>query len=1169
MKTERRKNKAFLALFVVAALAMVSVAAVVVSDSSDAATRLDPMGNGVNSTTILENDDANLNVRFYLNLGAGQTYGVQFVTLREGVTVSGTISIGTADNINGDNYKEYATVELTGVSDAVFTLIMAPDPIYGYVGAILVGDEAKVDALAAVPDQITDYKTVKGSIEVTKGWLMGGAIRPDALTSAQWVAVMGGAGFTTNYESLMYGIAGLGDVAPFTGTFKAGSAEVSSAYAIGLAVGYADDRATVFGDVYVDETQLALIEDPDNPGTYICAADRADRVVTFKSGEFSVGFPENVSGTSAWFEAWNVDTVVESGATVRVGDNMPKTASNIVLEVDDADAVAGDVLYLIPEKGAAIMATGVQPVALGPVEFDFAGVVLNQEYRIAGSLNGLAYFATFRADGSGIDYSVSVGANEVQNALDVAATLAADPGSFIYDGANVLFDTTVVFSYSYVFAASGTTGILDVEVNSSSVVGKVKVDPTDTVFMVLVENLSGNQVLYIGDPPVAPWPDDMTANYIAAGASVPLVTFEEGSISLPSIRDRFSVHATTGDDYTLTVKGDIICVYTTANIRGLFENNTVAGGGTYATNFEGAGMLTYGHTPTANPAANFNPLASVADLNAAYYYVNVGTKPDSTTYYYTSIENALTNSNIINITGKVIIRYDTTLEGPNANADTLIRILSGATLQIGEKVYDSSGDLVEEYSPKVSIPTKTIVTRLSATLSTYKVESGQAIYDTKPTKAVETPDSDVLLEGNGKFIYTDIWTALDISTSGQTIQLRQQAAIDKDATLKAGVTMKDAKTTIKLIVDEDVIFTVNGDLILVNNTAGGTMINGTIRISGTAAFKDNGVATFGPNGAIDVMDTGVLTVGGDSKASNILAAAGDGLINVDGKLVVDSGSSVNADVISVGGEVSVSSTSTLTAITKLVIGNVPTLSPLSAAYTNTAKITGAVTLGNNGVAYVYGAFAITTSNLKVNGGTLQKTQYIVGDDSVYVTLYSGTPVAPDTDLVMVDDELLDIIFLNWWQSREFKAGIDWNVLGLNGAVAQPIGAFDKVYAEYKWRTFDATFSFTRGMDWVVNGVNIGSSATKTYNYGTALTIIGDVQPGYEGTPTLRADGASFSNPYTVTKNVTFTVTAGSVHAAGAAVVDTGGLTLIEILLIIIVIIIAVIAIIVAVRLLRS
>jgi hypothetical protein len=193
MNKEMKKNKMFLALAVVAAFAMVSVSgAALLSDDSDAAILNNPMGSGDNSTTIVE-DATELNAKFYINLGVTtpQPYGVQYIKFKDpSVAVSGTITIGTVDDSAGTNFVPYATVTLSEVKNAVFTLLLFQENGQWF-GVILVGDEATVDGTfdEGTVERITDYKPAEGTVEVTKGVLMPGAIRPGYITSATWPSI--------------------------------------------------------------------------------------------------------------------------------------------------------------------------------------------------------------------------------------------------------------------------------------------------------------------------------------------------------------------------------------------------------------------------------------------------------------------------------------------------------------------------------------------------------------------------------------------------------------------------------------------------------------------------------------------------------------------------------------------------------------------------------------------------------------------------------------------------------------------------------------------------------------------------------------------------------------------------------------------------------------------
>ncbi len=1142
---KKKNNKMFLALAVVAALAMVSVAGVALqSDDSDAAALLMPMGNGDNSTTIIE--DTSVDATFYINLDASQPngaqeYGVQYVKIKEGLAVTGTISIGTADNSKGENYKEYATIKLDGVKNAVFTLIMAPEVNNVFVGMILVGDEATVDLGAAdVKDVIKDYKPVEGTVELTKGWLMGGAIRPDTdITSADWPTIMNDGDFDI---PALYSVGwSKGTIAPFTGTMKAGSSVVESAYTAGLALGIVDGKATIFNQVIANDLFIPVVEDedggPDKP-----MVDRSDMFVKFVSGEFSVAYPENLSWSSmyggATFSVANVNMIVEEAATIYVGDNMPSVA-NVTVEVPDSDAAVGDILYLIPESGVAISATGVAG-SDNNILFTFANPVkLNTDYRIVGALDGKAYYGTFSVEGSDVDYAVFVGGNEADSAVTTDTGLDFANGEVTYDS-----------TYSFcMFAASLTKGII---LDTPSDSGKVKATSADSIVMLMADNVTGNYLLYIGTVG-SPMQDNRITDDTAKSEAV----ISEEEIDLESIENELFLFQAWSDDgdYTLTIKGNIVCVYTSSDILGKFSssNDGTTSGKSFAINFEGTGMLTYGDRPVAKPTTH--PLNGVSNVNAAYYYVNEGpaTKPTSTTFYYTTLNNALTQSNNITILGTVILRDDTTLVGPVSDEDTLINISSNARLQIGQKADKSAG--ITEASPKVSVPSSTTVTKLGS--ATYEVVSGQAIYDVKPTKAVNEPKSDVLLEGD-KFIYTDLWTAFDISQSGQTIVIRAGSTpvLSKDATLKEGVTLDDKNAALK--VNEKITFTVNGTYECQNALE----INGTMRVNGTVNFTNAGkAASITATGAIDIMSSGVVNVGTTATAG-VLNSDPEGVITVRGALNVPNASSTaEAGDLIITGSVSVNN-SNLFAITSMTVGVMPEVA--TKAYTNPAKIEGKIDV-TSAICTTYGDFALTATGSSANvvaGAGFKGVKYMIGE-VLFCTMYSDSGDL----IVVVNGDFKDIILTDW--NNDIPPKGDSLKAELKGASPPTIGTvgWETVYAVFEYRTYNVIFEYMPGFTWTCNGQTVSTSAPTVVNYGDVITVNYFIAEGYAGTPILTMNGNAYKagDSVTVTSDLTFKAT--GVHVAGPT--DPSGWTLIETLLVIIVIIILVMAILVAIRLLRS
>jgi hypothetical protein len=113
--------------------------------------------------------------------------------------------------------------------------------------------------------------------------------------------------------------------------------------------------------------------------------------------------------------------------------------------------------------------------------------------------------------------------------------------------------------------------------------------------------------------------------------------------------------------YTLLIEGYMDIQFysnvsgTTPDMKGIFEAKYNADGiippiaAVYNINFDGTGTIAYGILPTKNPIGH--PMSAVVNLNAAYYIEIIGSGPTSTTFYYTTLSNALTNSNNITIVG--------------------------------------------------------------------------------------------------------------------------------------------------------------------------------------------------------------------------------------------------------------------------------------------------------------------------------------------------------------------------------------------------------------------------------------------------------------------------------------------------------------------------------------
>lgn len=1255
-KEMKNKNRMLLALVVVAALAVVSVAGVAISEKADAANRYDQMNGG---TTIFTSDDSSLNAQFYIlpgDLGIGGEYGIQYVTIKDGVTISGTISVGTADNRNGDNFVEYASVTLDGVSNAVFTLMLMPDEDGKLVGVIMVGDAAApINQAAALPqDWITNYKTTTGTIEVTKGAIVAGAIRSDFASgfNAYAVAQLLGKNVGGNLDVVYQFSMATGTIAQFTGTIKAAESELSVAYVYGLAVGIVDGRSVVFGEVVsnaaftpwkkvtaldkgttpVDESQIynkAGIPTYVGPNPVLPAqvpANNADealniaipavefsqRNVTFVTGDWSVGFPEgftdvnnqNVVGNI--FRLVNISGVVEEAANVIVGDNMPVMAKTVVVTAPEADTASTDMLYLLPEKGAAIPSVYSDlDVNDDKVEFTFSNVMLNTPYTVAGYLNGFAYMASFEVSGSGADYTVNVGTNQVFGAIGTATAGISVVGD------NLIFDNAEPAPNSFVSEILGAWGDeagalkIDNAMSSTSVAVLDTESQTQTVFVYCLQN--NIPVLFIGAP-AAPTTNVVPQNgtqiggggqeqYLAAPSSAVLSNksvLPEDLVTKFQLRTAYDTLAggNYAAGYTFLVRGTMDIQFTSVSapeIRGLFDMATAGStynlnpglvadgtnGTVYNINLEGTGLISYGVNPQQNIIPGNHPMFSMRNLNAAYYIDNAF--PTSTTYNYTTLNNALDNSNNVTIFGWIFILDDITLAGPDAEAPTVVSILRDSGLVVGWKD-SAAGRIVnlpagmtppaESADPIIQVPENSSVEKLYN--AQYGVAFGQAVYDVEPTRPANIPVAEVLIEGD-KFIYTDLWTALDITVSGDTIDLLMDAILDLDGTLKGGVTLVDAPFDLE--IDADVIFTVDG---LLDSTTE-MEINGMMVVNGEAKFTGGAAATLGEEGSINVTKSGVLTVGGDGETNQL---TGDGSIYVDGVMNAPGiGSVTDVNYIHVTGTVNVNADATVTASGTLVVGVVPTL---STGYINSAVIDGVVSLGPNALAIVFGEFDFNTTGVV-------STQYLIpteSNDILYATAYA---VADGADLPTLwlaptnyVESLLDINILDWFNGKAYERA---DALSDNIGVVVGDENWTKVYAQWTWKTYQVTLANAAGVNWDAHAVdgswsnttasgNITGAGTFDIRYGAEIMVTAYAAAGYSGTPTVKLNEAAFTNGSTfkVTSGALFTSsnlpTTGSGESPSGESGNSWGDPIV-ILLIVIIIIIAVIAIVVAAKMLRS
>jgi hypothetical protein len=482
------------------------------------------------------------------------------------------------------------------------------------------------------------------------------------------------------------------------------------------------------------------------------------------------------------------------------------------------------------------------------------------------------------------------------------------------------------------------------------------------------------------------------------------------------------------------------------------------------------------------------------------------------------------------------------------NDDPLTVILTpGSTLEVGDGTA----------APTLTIPGGTT---LDTADGTYEVVSGMAVYDVKPAAGQE-PAADILIDRGTKFIYTDVATALNtVSQSGDVLELLRSTELKVDATLKTGVELKDTGgvLTIPAVDDKKGVgtLTVNGTLTI----GQGLDIEGLLLINGVANFdKTVAAVTISGDGKIQVASAGKLNVDGTT-----VTGTDDSTLQVDGTVNVSDTSSVTITHLTIAaGTLTIETGSPFTVNGDMMVGVQPEVSTKNV---NNATISGVIQLGDDAVATVYGDKDM--SDVLVDAPNVV---YNI-DGAVYVTLYYKA-IGAQIEM-LYEDQLKDITILNWNNDRFFRGTylIDPNDGTLNAGAVVGTGNANPwavVYAQFEPKMYTVTFAYLQGMTWIANNL-VPQNGTMQIQYGATVTVTTAIQPGFAGTPALKVNDSTYNagTAFTVTGNTTFTATGVDVAGAPAST-SSGGLTLIEYLLIIIVIIIAIIAIIIAIRLLRS
>lgn len=1128
MKTEmKNKNKTFLALVVVAALAMVSVAGIAVVSDDSSADRYSAMSILSPSSDILDGTtDADL--YYYIPesglMGLPLNAGYTTIIVPEGSTFNGTINVCTQDA--DGKFIVHTTLAVTGASAVKFMVAAVWTEFTGAITAVTVSNlDVDGEVLPTGDFDLTKGQAVIGSVDITSfdfipfsGTLTSG----DFSVKTEYVAGIVVTAATQD-ES-----ARIGGQAIYLAPASALPEDEGAITLEGTAsVGYPDILYEVFDIVYsnlpvVLEAVGELYIDYTNDGTINDNADAAD-VASFVTGITPIvtQFYENqyLSFTA------KVNAVIEDGAEITVGVKMPSLA-DVTVVVDQGTITAS---MAFDENGQCYIPDQQEPEL-------FCCLPVPGKYTVGISTGTEYYFGVMTLDGTADKYTVDFSANLAKGFFDSQVD-----GVTIeeVDGEYIIYPENNNFKFSQAFGLENNE------------IGSIKSNGLSITFNSEVEH-----VAVLGYSP-------LDSSIVMFGMLVLDWTQETGEFdsdfdrATPIAKDKMSATVDTIEAIgiievmgNLEVKGTVIVEYNSDDVRGKID---ILGKDT--SSFEGYvkvsgnGVIEY----QVNPSAAGAPIQMYID--AAYYKESDAT---TLTYYYTTLANATQKSDYIILLGVHEILGEVTLDSPLDKVTVVID--TGASLLIGRELNSIYGP--EAIEGTLNVPEKIKIERI--TPSTYAVKNGMAVFDTTNSELpAYEPSSDVVIVSETKIIYSDLAKALDIAEAGQVVELRQGATLNRDATVKTDVILDMNGNDLEIpagTTDDPITLTVEGTF----DTNGGTLtIDGELVIGGTATFDGSVIL----EGTIWVKSTGVLTVDGADVAGGVTR----GSIEVEGEVSLINNSVVVVDALKVLGTVNVETASVFDVYVKVYIGEP---NDLSTDMSSDAKFVGALNIRVNTLVVVYGEseFDVTKMTRGDNRAVINNpstTKFMIGD-AQYVIMY-GVPNTNATVEYQKTD-FLDVELKGWYTNMSLiGTPVDPDVMeaGLVGETNKDKGIAATYYGHFVPRMYTIILSHDAGVNWVANGIAQGTSKEFTIAYGKTLTVSADVLQGYEGTPIIKLGTSTYDGrAVKVTGDMTFSIEAGSVHIAEAKKED-GGLTLIEILLIIIIIIIAIIALVVAIKMLRS
>ena len=1116
MEMKTKKNKMVLAMAVVAALAMVSVAGIATfSDDSEADDVSMLIGTTIDITENKSAYELNIVVDIWTIAGLDIGIGIGNVHVASGVSVTGTINVGYKNASN--QYVVTDSLKLTNAGGFNATIIVvSADGNLANLSSIIPGLPSIVldnqISLIGIGNEATgDAPT--GTFELTKGEAILGSISTPKVVQVLLDEFLNGTGSGDLLGDL------LATVTPFTGNLKVNGLELEAVDVAGVLVSAEGSTAIMTGGAaslpgYDAELTIKGVAIVDYP-------TEVRSVLTAISGMIGPTVPQG-------FISYDASVIIDADAEITIGNIEPLAVAEFSVEAGDNF----DFALLYSANGQEYWANITGNVAtfydVPTGTYTFVGIT---------DLNDVIYSTNFGVSGSMGTYNVSLGINRVTpgaNGQMADADLVFDITNEWIEYPST-FTPMVAYNLSNSeFGAPTADGIVFPEYGMSLA--------TDWILFIATDRgTPGNPVqVYYGPTTGTVYNDALVvkstllAGEIFVGADV----YSQNSVGY---------YYMIGDS-TLEVKGTLKFLYQSEagpEIRGIMANNAPG-----HITLKDEGVIEYGVFPALAPIAPF-----MGSIDAAYYFKNVTDSGVVTksTYYFTTITKAINDSDGADI---VLVGYHEILEDTNWSVDKPTKIIIGdgaqtGTLNIGRYV---PGDETITAALTIDEQIEIIVNGGSD----FEVRSGQAIF-LSGTEPLFPPTAHVRIVNPDKIIYADVATGFTIVKSGETLELITDAELRNDATLIAGATFDDMGY--EMTVPSGMTLTVNGNYM---STVVGLRMGKLIVEDGGTFIVNNGTATFEDltevllQGSLKINAAGTMTLDGEMDGDGTGILIIDGIFDANGQ-VYDLSELILRGTLNIG-------TNGFEVVKKITIGAEPVL---LTALQNNAVLDGVIDIDDLTLILVYGNSSITVANFN-NPGDIVSTKFVYQNlSTVYATQYGVDGALPAVANLeyLTCDALRDFRLVGWYQSAGLSMMGEVTPADFLNTV---VGFYPVLFGDFVPKTFTITFQDSnQGINWLVDGVGKGASNVITFNYGEVVRVNVHVLQGFTGTPVIQKDGAAYTanTPFTVTDNYVFTVSGVSVADSSSG--DGDGLTLIEILLIIIVIIIGIISIIVALRLLRS